>query len=178
MYIPSFPFSFYIRVLVYTDFFKSQNGNNICNLIFFTVARSLHTEYKRFYRDLLTEWRQTYGRFIWNGIPQNHTGVSFTLWSQIIYGHRTASISTNILRSYGARTAPGRRQKESYDFYQCLDILWCPAKFRYMYYRYLKFHGARTAFGMVIEGEMTSAGHRTTPGWRLHSSDRHRTIFV
>ena len=37
------------------------------------------------------------------------------IWSQIIYGHRTASISQNrtILRS---RTAPGRRQEDSYDF--------------------------------------------------------------
>jgi len=26
---------------------------------------------------------------------------------------------------------------------------------------YLKFHGARTAFCWVIEGKMTSAGHRT-----------------
>jgi len=38
------------------------------------------------------------------------------LWSQIIYGHRTASISPKIVRFYGARTAPGRRQEESYDF--------------------------------------------------------------
>ena len=38
------------------------------------------------------------------------------LWSQIIYGHRTASISPKIVRLYGARTAPGRRQEESYDF--------------------------------------------------------------
>jgi len=38
------------------------------------------------------------------------------IWSQIIYGHRTASISPNIVRFYGARTAPGRRQEESYDF--------------------------------------------------------------
>ena len=36
---------------------------------------------------------------------------------------------------------------------------------------YIKFHGARTAFCWVIEGTMTSAGHR------LHTSDGHRTIF-
>ena len=41
------------------------------------------------------------------------------LWSQIIYGHRTASISPKIVRFYGARTAPGRRQEESYDFLSC-----------------------------------------------------------
>jgi len=68
------------------------------------------------------------------------------IWSQIIYGHRTASISPKIVRFYGARTVPGRRQEESYDFYQFLDIVRCPVNFRY----YLKFHGARTAFGRVI----------------------------
>ena len=30
--------------------------------------------------------------------------------------HRTASLSPKIVRFYGARTAPGRWQKESYDF--------------------------------------------------------------
>jgi len=43
---------------------------------------------------------------------------------------------------------------------------------------YLKFHGALTAFGRVIEGIMTSAGHSTAPGRRLHTSDGHRTTFV
>ena len=61
-----------------------------------------------------------------------------------------------IVRFYGAPTAPGRRQEEAYDFCQFLDIR-CPVKFSY----YLKFHGARTAFCWVIEGKMTSAGHRT-----------------
>jgi len=37
------------------------------------------------------------------------------VWSQIIYGHRMVSISPNIVRFYGARTAPGRRQDESFD---------------------------------------------------------------
>jgi len=40
------------------------------------------------------------------------------LWSQIIYGHRTASILSIIVRFYGARTAPGRRQEESYDLFR------------------------------------------------------------
>jgi len=44
-------------------------------------------------------------------------------------------------------------------------------KFRY----YLKFHGARTAFGRVIEGKMTSAGHRTVPGRRPAGVCTHRT---
>jgi len=43
---------------------------------------------------------------------------------------------------------------------------------------YLKFHCACTAFGRVIEGKMTSAGHHTAPGQRLHTLDRHRAIFV
>ena len=40
--------------------------------------------------------------------------------------------------------------------FKCLDIVRCPVKYRY----YLKFHGARTAFGRVNEGKMTSAGRR------------------
>jgi len=94
------------------------------------------------------------------------------LWSQIIYGHRTASISPKIVRFYGARTVPGRRQEESYDFFIIfLDIVRCPVIFRY----YLKFHGARTAFGRVIEGKITSAGHRTVPGRRPAGVYTHRT---
>jgi len=66
-------------------------------------------------------------------------------------------------------TAPGRRQEESYVFFvNFLDIIRCPVKFSH----YLKFHGARTAFCRVIEGTMTSAGHR------LHTSYGHRTILV
>ena len=98
--------------------------------------------------------------------------VSLMLWSQIIYGHRTASISRKIVRFYGARTAPGRRQEESYDFLnQFLDIARCPVNFRY----YLKFHGARTAFGRVNEGKITLAGHRTVPGRRPAGVCTHRT---
>jgi len=65
-------------------------------------------------------------------------------------------------------TAPGRRQEESYDFYQFSYIVRCPMRFSH----YLKFHGARTAFCRVIEDTMTSAGHR------LHTSDGHWTILV
>ena len=72
------------------------------------------------------------------------------LWSQIIYGHRTASISPKI---------------------NFLDIVRCPVKFRY----YLKFHSAHTAFGRVNEGKMTLAGHRTVPGWRPVTICTHRT---
>ena len=60
------------------------------------------------------------------------------LWSQIVYGHRTAS--GRIVRL----------------FLSFLDIIRSPVKFSY----YLKFHGALTAFCRVIEGTMTSAGHR------------------
>jgi len=98
----------------------------------------------------------------------------FMVRSQIIYGHRTAYISPNIVRFYGARTAPGRRQEESYDFWTSpLDIVRCPVKFRY--YMHFKFRGARTAFGRVIEGQMTSAGHRTVPGRCPASVCTHRT---
>jgi len=84
------------------------------------------------------------------------------LWSQIIYGHRTASISPKIVRFCGARTAPGRRQEESCDFWTFLDIVRYPVKFRY----YLKFHGARTAFGRFIEGKLRPGTVRCPDGAR------------
>ena len=62
-------------------------------------------------------------------------------------------------RPYGARPSAGRIVRFFINF---LDIVRCPVKFRY----YLRFHGARTAFGRVNEGKMTSAGHRTVPGRR------------
>ena len=76
------------------------------------------------------------------------------LWSQIIYGHRTASISPVRL--------PAGGMKNRTNYHQFLDIVRCPVKFRY----YFKFHGARTAFGRVNKGKMTAAGHRTVPGRR------------
>ena len=76
------------------------------------------------------------------------------LWSQIIYGHCTASISpknrTILQRPYGARPPAG---SIVWFFIIFLDIVRCPVKFRY----YFKFHGARMAFGRVIEGKITSA---------------------
>jgi len=56
---------------------------------------------------------------------------------------------TILRRPYGARPAAGRIVRYFIIF---LDIVRCPVKFRY----YLKFHGARTAFGRVIEGKITS----------------------
>jgi len=47
----------------------------------------------------------------------NKTVSPLLLWSHIIYGHLTASISPKIVRFYGARTTSGRRQEESYDFF-------------------------------------------------------------
>ena len=74
-----------------------------------------------------------------------------------------------ILRSpYGVRPAAGRIARFFINF---SDIVRCPVKFRY----YLKFHGARTAFGRVNEGKMTSAGHRTVPGRRPTGVCTHRT---
>jgi len=111
-------------------------------------------------------------RFFQNNILVVCVCVSFMLRSQIIYGHRTASISPIIVRFYGARSVPGRRQEQSYDFfYHFLDIVRCPVNFRY----YLKFYGARTAFGRVIEGKITSAGYRTVPGRRPVGVFTHRT---
>jgi len=67
------------------------------------------------------------------------------------------------------RPAGGRKNRTIFDHF--LDIVRCPVKFRY----YLKFHGARTAFGRVIGGKMTSVGHRTVPGRRPAGVCTHRT---
>jgi len=96
--------------------------------------------------------------------------VLLMLWSQIIYGHRTTSISPKIVRFYGARPAAGRIVR----FLNIFFIVRCLVKFRY----YLKFHGASTAFGRVNEGKMTSTWHRRVPGRHLHTSDGHWAIFV
>jgi len=66
---------------------------------------------------------------------------------------------------------PAGGRKNRTIFYYFLDIVRCPVKFRY----YLKFHGARTAFGRIIEGKITSAGHRTVPGRRPAGVFTHRT---
>jgi len=87
------------------------------------------------------------------------------------YGVYFTQNRTILRRPYGARPAAGRIVRFFINF---LDIVRCPVNFRY----YLKFHGARTAFGRVIKGKITSAGHRTAPGRRFHTSDGHRTIFV
>ena len=70
------------------------------------------------------------------------------------YGVYFTKNRTILQRPYGARPAAGRIVPFFINF---LDIVRCPVKFRY----YLKFHGARTAFGRVNKGKMTSAGHRT-----------------
>ena len=101
------------------------------------------------------------------------TGRCWALWElwdgwwkfkQVTIQTHLNAMVTNQLRSLNGvyftknRTAPSRRQKESYDFFvNLLDIVRCLVKFRY----YLKFHGASTAFCIVNEGKMTSAGHRT-----------------
>ena len=92
--------------------------------------------------------------------------------SPLRYGHKSSMGTVwrlfhtkKIVRFYGARPAPGRIVLF---FCHFLDIIRCPVKFSY----YLKFHGACTAFCRVIEGTMTSAGHR------LHTWDGHRTILV
>jgi len=84
------------------------------------------------------------------------------------YGVYFTKNRTILRRPYGARPAAWRIVRF---FYQVLDIVRCPVKFRY----YLKFHGARTAFGRVNEGKMTSDGHRTVPGRRPVGVCTHRT---
>ena len=84
------------------------------------------------------------------------------------YGVYFTKNRTILRRPYGARPAAGRIVRF---FINILDIVRCPVKFRY----YLKFYGARTAFGRVNEGKMTSAGHRTVPGRRPAGVCTHRT---
>ena len=84
------------------------------------------------------------------------------------YGVYFTKNRTILRRPYGARPAAGRIVRFFIIF---LDIVRCPVKFRY----YLKFHGARTAFGRVIKGKITSAGHRTVPGRRPAGVFTHRT---
>ena len=62
---------------------------------------------------------------------------------------------TKNLRFYGAWPAAGTIVGKKIKF---LDIIQCPVKF--MYYMYLKFHGARTVFCRVNEGKVTPTGHR------------------
>jgi len=84
------------------------------------------------------------------------------------YGLYFTKNRTILRRPYGARPAAWRIVRF---FLSILDIVRCPVKFRY----YLKFHGARTEFGRVNEGKMTSAGHRTVPGRRPVGVCTHRT---
>ena len=84
------------------------------------------------------------------------------------YGVYFTKNRTILRRPCGARPAAGRIVRF---FIKFLDIVRCPVKFRY----YLKFHGARTAFGRVNEGKITSTGHRTGTG-RCPSG--HRTMPV
>ena len=84
------------------------------------------------------------------------------------YGVYFTKNRTILRRPYGARPAAVRIVRVFINF---LDIVRCPVKFRY----YLKFHGARTAFGRVNEDKMTSAGHRTMPGRRPAGVCTHRT---
>ena len=86
------------------------------------------------------------------------------------YGVYFTKNRTILRRPYGARPAAGRIVRF---LIILLDIVRCPVKFRY----YLKFYGARTAFGRVIEGKITSAGHRTVSGRRPAGGRKNRTIF-
>ena len=51
-------------------------------------------------------------------------GTLVILWSQIIYGHRAASISPTIVRFYGARPAYGARWSTTYILRRSYGDLW------------------------------------------------------
>ena len=97
--------------------------------------------------------------FLVNAMVTNHLRAP--------YGVYFTKDRTILRRPYGARPAAGRIVRFFINF---LDIVLCPVKFRY----YLKFHGARTAFGRVNEGKITSAGHHTVPGQRPAGVCTHR----
>ena len=63
--------------------------------------------------------------------------MDYMLWSQIIYGHRTASISRKIVTFYGARTV------RFLIILDIVDIVRCPVKFRY----YLRFYAPVRTYG-------------------------------
>jgi len=98
----------------------------------------------------------------------NHANAMVTNHLRAPYGVYFTQNRTILWRPYGARPAAGRILRF---LIIVLDIVRCPVKFRY----YLKFHGTRTAFGRVIEGKMTSAGHRTVSGRRPAGVCTHRT---
>ena len=78
-----------------------------------------------------------------------------------------------IVRFYGARPAAVRIVRFFVIF---LDIIRCPVKFSY----YIKFHGARATFCWVIEGTMTSDGHRTifeNLNHTISTAAGHRTMW-
>jgi len=88
------------------------------------------------------------------------------------YGVYFTKNRTILRRPHGARPAAGRIVRFFISF---LDIVRCPVKFRY----YLKFHGARTAFGRVTERKITSDGHRTAPGRRFtHRTGTGNNLFI
>jgi len=91
------------------------------------------------------------------------------LANAMITNHLRAPYGVHFTKTSYDSTAPCRRQEESYDsFCQFFRHHTVPGE---VYSYYIKFHGARTAYCWVIEGTMTSAGHR------LHKSEGHRTIF-
>jgi len=87
------------------------------------------------------------------------------------YGVYFAKKRTILRRPYGARLAAGRNVQFFIIF---LDIVRCPVKFR----SYLKFHGARTAFGRVIEGKITSYGARPAFSHIGRAPDKFYLLFI
>jgi len=87
---------------------------------------------------------------------QNIVCMQLMLWSHIISGTVRRLLHQKSYDSMAPIRHPAGGMKNRTMFYQFLDIVQCPVKFRYN----LKFHGARTAFGRANEGKMTSAGHR------------------
>ena len=86
------------------------------------------------------------------------------------YGVYFTQNRTILRRPYGARPAAERIVQFFIIF---LDIVRCPVKFRY----YLIFHGARTAFGRVIEGKITSVPGRRPASVFIHWTGTGRFLF-
>ena len=74
-------------------------------------------------------------------------------------------------RTIQRRPAGGRTNRTIFDHF--VDIVRCPVKLMY----FLKFHGARTAFGRVIEGKMISVPVRCPAGVCTHRTGTGRFLF-
>ena len=87
--------------------------------------------------------------------------------AHLCYGHKSSTGTVRRLfhqKSYDSTASvrcPAGGRKNRTIFYHFLDIVRCLVNFRY----YLKFHGARTAFGRVIKGKIARCPDGARPAF-------------